>query len=324
MGKEARVRIIGSFSCAMALLVVLAVWRFAAGDAAAQEVVAVPGTQVSMPAPNGFVLSQRFAGFEDTSTGASIVVVEMPADAFGELAQGLTAEALAQRGITQSGREDMTHGGLPTVMISGTQVAGNLSFEKRLFILGGNITALLTATVPQGHATAPRLAEIEAALQAARLSGVVTDGREQLPFSFDEVAGFRFERTLAGSAALLVEEEPSQTSGRPAIFIIANSLNQDCPQFTGQEESFGRQLLGQLRDFTVAEVLSSRDVSVNGVPGIEHIAEGSSNDGEAITVVQTVLFEECNYLRSIGLAPRAEGQAYVPRFRALAEAVQSK
>lgn len=65
-------------------MLVAAVIAFAGVVAAAQaqEPVAVPGTQVAMPAPEGFTVSERFAGFENASTGASILIVEMPARPF--------------------------------------------------------------------------------------------------------------------------------------------------------------------------------------------------------------------------------------------------
>ena len=300
------------------------VFQVSAQQAQSQESVVVPGTQVIMPAPKGFNLSQRFAGFEDVETGASILVVEMPADAFGGLRDGLTPEALAQRGVTQSERREESVGGLPAVLISGTQVAGNLTFEKRLLFMGGSVTALITATVPQGHATPERLAEVEGALLAARLSERAVDGRGRLPFAFEEAAGFRFERTTGGSAALLVEDGDEDSGQQPAIFIIVNSTSPSCAQFTGKEQAFGRGMLGQIQDFIVDEVVSGRPVVYGGFSGVEHVAHGASSSGQAITVVQTFLFDDCHYVRSIGIVPQAKGPSYVERFRALAETVRPK
>ena len=309
---------------AATLVISLLFLQVSALQARAQESVAVPGTQVTMPAPEGFSLSQRFAGFEDTATGASIVVMELPADAFGELRTGLTADALAGRGITQSERREESVGGLPAVLISGTQVAGNLTFQKRLLVVGGSVTALLTATVPQGYATPERLAQVEQSLLSARFSERSVGGRGELPFAFQEVAGFRFERTTGGSAALLVEDGDTDSNDQPAIFIIVNSLSPSCAQFAGQEEAFGRRMLGEIQDFTVDEVVSDRNVVYGGFRGIEHVARGASSSGQAIMVVQTFLFDGCHYVRSIGMVPQVEGQSYVERFRELAQTVRPK
>ncbi len=307
-------------------MLVAAVIAFAGVVAAAQaqEPVAVPGTQVAMPAPEGFTVSERFAGFENASTGASILIVEMPAEAFPQLLEGLTAEGLAQRGLTEESRSEETIGGLPALLIGGTQAAGGLTLEKRMLILGGEVTALLTATIPPDVATPEHLAEVEASLRAVRLTGEPGDAREALPFAFDEVAGFRFDRALGGSGALLVEEQPAETASRPAVFIIANSLGASCSQFVGREEAFGRAILGQISDFTIDEIASNRDVVIGGLSGVEHVANGTSENGAPTTVIQTVLFDGCNYLRSVGMAPQGEGQPYLPRFRRLAETIRTK
>ena len=288
------------------------------------EPLAVPGTQVVMPPPEGFTLSQRFAGLENLDTGSSILIVEMPAEAFPQLVEGLTPEGLAQQGVTETARSEETIGGLPALLISGTQAAGGLTLEKRMLLLGGDVTALLTATVLPGAATPQRMAEIEASLRSARLSGVAGDAREALPFAFDEVAGFRFDRALGGSGVLLVEDMPPETERRPAVFIIANSLRSTCSQFAGREEAFGREILDQIIDFTIDEVTSNREVVIGGLRGVEHVARGTSASGAATTVVQTLLFDGCDYLRGIGVAPQSEGQPYLPRFRSLAETMRTK
>ncbi len=290
--------------------------------AQAAEPVAVPGTQIAMPAPEGFTVSERFAGFENASTGASILIVEMPAEAFPQLLEGLTPEGLAERGLIEDSRSEETIGGLPALVIGGTQEAAGVTLEKRLVILGGDVTALLTATIPPDAATPEHLAEVEASLRAARLTGEQGDPREALPFAFDEVAGFRFDRALGGSGALLVEELPAETASRPAVFIIANSLGASCSQFVGREEAFGREILDQISDFTIEDVTSNRDVVIDGLRGVEHVANGISESGAPTTVVQTVLFDGCNYLRSVGMAPHGEGEPYLPRFRRLAETIR--
>ena len=129
---------------------------------------------------------------------------------------------------------------------------------------------------------------------------------------------------LGGSGALLVEEMPPETEGRPAVFIIANSLGASCSQFAGREEAFGRAILGQISDLTIDEITSDREVVIGGLRGVEHVANGTSESGAPTTVVQTLLFDGCNYLRSIGMAPQREGQPYLPRFRSLAETVRTK
>ncbi len=310
---------------AVALFAALTVGRVGALSAQ-EEAWAVPGTQVVMPPPAGFSLSERFSGFEDTYTSSSVLIVEMPAEAFRDIEQGLTAEALAERGIALRERRVETIGDLPALWITGTQAAEKLSFEKRLLLLGGSVTVLLTATVPTIYADPPRLKSIEEAMRAARLSENRGEGRAVLPFAFDEVAGFRYRRTLAGHAAILVEEEPLLVANRPAVFIVSLPLSASCPDYEGQEEAFGRRTLGQLKDFVLGEVVSSRRLELGESRAVEHVAVGTSTKGEAVTVVQTLVFRGCRYLRSVGMAPHVDGEvesdAYLQRFQALASTMR--
>ena len=49
-----------------------------------------PGSRVGLTPPDGMVVSKRFSGFENPAKASSITVVEMPAEAYAELAAGFT------------------------------------------------------------------------------------------------------------------------------------------------------------------------------------------------------------------------------------------
>ena len=289
-----------------------------------QASIVVPGTQVEMPTPAGFVLSERFSGFEDTYSGASILVVELPAEAFAELRRDMTTEALAERGIVVRERREEIVDGLPAIWIDGTQPSEKLIHEKRLLVVGGEVTVLLTATIPSSYASEVRLLKIEAAMRALRFRDTRGESLTRLPFVFSQLAGFRFTRTLAGRAAVLVEEKPFVTSSRPAVFMVSVPLLASCAEYDGLEDQFGREVLGNLTNVSLGDVLSSRRLELGGRPAIEHIADGISAVGEPVMLVQTLVFDGCGYLRSVGMAPNREQDAYLARFRALTRGVRLK
>ena len=61
---------------------VLAAWL----QAAAAEPVVVPGTTVALEPPPGFVSATSFAGFEHAASGSSIMVTELPREAYDRIA----------------------------------------------------------------------------------------------------------------------------------------------------------------------------------------------------------------------------------------------
>ena len=86
---------------ALSALAALALGAFA--PAALAEPVRVPGTGVSMEPPEGFRPSEGFAGFEDPATSSSVLVVEMPPEAYAEIAPIFDSEELATESLSQQG-----------------------------------------------------------------------------------------------------------------------------------------------------------------------------------------------------------------------------
>ncbi len=59
------------------------------GNSPALTSVAVPGTSVRLPPPEGFMPADRFPGFMKESTGSSIMVSEIPGP-YGEVTAGFS------------------------------------------------------------------------------------------------------------------------------------------------------------------------------------------------------------------------------------------
>ena len=70
-------RIVRLLACALASLGVV--------SGAGAQLVKIPGTLVTLAAPQGFKVAQTFRGLENARAGSSITVEEFPASAFPEL-----------------------------------------------------------------------------------------------------------------------------------------------------------------------------------------------------------------------------------------------
>jgi len=70
----------------------------------APSLVAFPEVGVAMPQPPGFEKAEDFYGFQQPSTGASVMVLAIPGP-FAEVTQGFTKTALAERGMTLHAKE---------------------------------------------------------------------------------------------------------------------------------------------------------------------------------------------------------------------------
>src|SRR5215472_11207169 len=75
----------------------LAVLALAAAPARAADPVYPLASHVGLVAPGAMKPSERFRGFEDPVTGASILILEVPAQAYPEVEKQMTAEALKKQ-----------------------------------------------------------------------------------------------------------------------------------------------------------------------------------------------------------------------------------
>lgn len=102
----------------VASLALLAIAVGAAGPTGAGlEVIAIPGTRVTIEPPPDFVLASQFPGVQNAEIASAIMVSELPApmEAF---TAGFTAEELLSRGMTLRSSEQATVAGRPVRLIS--------------------------------------------------------------------------------------------------------------------------------------------------------------------------------------------------------------
>lgn len=278
---------------------------------------------VGLDAPPGMVLSTEFAGFEDRENGSSIVVVELPAEAYPQLVTGFTDAGLARRGITVTQRSDWRMDGAEAFLVRGTQEVQGVEFAKWMLVAGHPATtALVTVQVPGSVDTYPD-AVIEEALRTVqfRAAGDMDAQIAALPFVVGDLAGFRTVRTLAGNGLLLTEgsNDVVRTAEQPIIVIAAGF---DTPPAVAARDAFARHAAATLvgvRDLRIATAAGFRhdDADWHRIEG----AASEDDSGVPVVVTQVIRFIPDGWIRiaAIVAADRQDGLA--PRLRRLAESV---
>ncbi|WP_284190156.1 hypothetical protein, partial [Vibrio penaeicida] len=94
---------------------------------AAQERVQIPGTSASMEQPNGFKLSDSFAGFINAKNNSSVVVMELPLEAFDQLSVLFSDLDMAKQGFGKQG--------LSVLELSSVELDGYKALMNPLMIL---------------------------------------------------------------------------------------------------------------------------------------------------------------------------------------------
>ncbi|WP_232629918.1 hypothetical protein [Methylobacterium sp. Leaf118] len=282
-------------------------------SAQAAEPVFPPAGALGLVPPPGMSPAKAFAGFEHRS-GASIILVEMPPEAWGQIDGRFTSEALAGTGFkVKGGRESLPVSGGEGFVLRGTQAANGLTYAKWVAVVRGVPgTGLVTVQVPEPAAKQVPAAAIEAALRtiAFRAKASLADQVAALPYAVGDLAGFRPAIVFAGHGLILTDgpKDVDPEREQPAV-IITPSLGQ-APVPAGAEAAFARRVFTSQKD--------ARDVAVTGEEratrgeAVVVRLRGSFTDaktGRPMESTQTMVFEDGRTLRIIGFADASKADA---------------
>jgi hypothetical protein len=292
----------------------------------AQEPVFPGGSGIGLVPPAGLVPSTSFSGFEDPAKGTSIVVTEMPVDAYATIAAAFNREGLLATGIeTLSGPDEWpVKGAVVSKLIRGSQVAAGVKYRKWIVLVGAETTtAMVTVQIPEGVAGGLSDADVEKALRtlAVRAPASLPDQIASLPFKVADTADFRPVRVIAG-ATLLLTEGPNDTAANSMqpMIVVASNLN-TAPEAATRLE-FSKKAFMSLTG--IKDVRSDNETS-NQADGAEWIEiDGAATDavnGDALYVAQIARFETSRYVRSILIVKDTQKDKYADRFRKLAKSM---
>jgi hypothetical protein len=292
--------------------------------AAAAEPVFPPGSRIGMEPLPETELSKRFTGFEDPATGLAFTFVEMPREAYQELASGLTADRLKDQGVALKHREELKLGERNAVLVSGEQSVGQVAIRKWLLVLEDPTMTAFVIAQALGAPGKRSESEIKTALAtvAIRPSLALEDQVAALPFRVTERAGFRPVRVMAGNSLLLTDGPKDTVAGaEQPIVILAQSTSPAPP--APQRDGFARSALyanGLFKDLVLERAQGFRQ---RGSDWHEIVARGTDvQSGEPVVLTQTIRFGPGHYVRMLGVTKAETREAALPRFRAVFDGVE--
>jgi len=291
----------------------------------AQERVFPGGSSVGLVPPPGLVLSSSFSGFEDAAKGTSIVVTELPVDAYAALAAKFNSEGLRETGIEAGPPENWpVEGAVVSKLIRGSQIAAGIKYRKWVVLVGAKATtAMVTVQIPDGVAGGLTDADVDTALRTItiRTPPSLDEQIAALPFKLSDTAGFRPVRVIAGATYLLTDgpNDVATNSAQPMV-IIASNLN-TAPEASTRMD-FAKQAFASLTG--IKDVQSDNETSSkeNGAEWVE--IDGSAKDstgGDPLYVAQIARFETSRYVRAILIVRDSEKGKFSDRFRKLAKSM---
>ncbi len=285
--------------------------------AAAQSgLTSVPGTAVRLVPPASFAPASRFPGFQNATTGATIMVTEIPGP-FADVTSGMTRENLATRGMTLTSRAEVTVAGHTGLLLGLNQSAGGVPYRKWMVVFGTpSASVLVTATFREASADAesePLRRAVLSAQWTPTAPGVVS--LEGLPFRLGPTPSFAIATRVGNNVILTLGGRAlPRPPGEPFVVVGAALSRVE----VSDRASFARRRVQQTASAVDITPRPGAELTVAGHPGYELTATARDEDTNAPMVIyQTVVFHGGGYTLVQGLLPAAAAEGLLTELRAL-------
>lgn len=312
-----------AFPSALLSAVLLAITLvLAPGVAHATEVMFPRGSAIGLVPPPGMVESSQFSGFEDAATKASILIVDMPADAYDQLEAGFNEQALATRGEPRNARD------LPHQRRKGAAADRPADRWPRQRSQVGSAggerigTGIVTVQVPEAEANALPDAAVRAAFSSITFRSVA-DQAASLPFAVTNMAGFRPVRALGGTTLLLTDGPKDVVDGpEQPVFVV--SIAGGAPR-DDERRQFALRALSSIPGVKDLKLDRAEPQRISGQAGFEVMATGAdARTGAPVKVVQWIRFGPTAYIRMVGVTKLDAFPDVYDRLRALRDGVEGR
>jgi hypothetical protein len=289
------------------------------GSVCAAE-LSIPGTSVSLDAPEGFTVSESFSGLENLEEGSSIVIAEFPPVAYAEMSQLFTDPVAARAGFAQQSisidrMDTLTIAGKPVPFIAGRQQAGDVEVGKYIALFQGDNTVLVTFNVFDPVSLTAE--EVDRVLASVKLAppASMEEKVARLPFSFEVTAPFRLNDILLGSGALISTFEGTDPTGLKPVIIIAKAVN-PLPAPLGLEQ-IAQSVLQRTGGFRTAVITTREDIEFGGGKG--GYVEAIAGDRKIVQFIH--IPADRVFLQLVAYGATEELDAVLPVVRMIAQSV---
>jgi hypothetical protein len=278
----------------------------------------VSGTKCSLIPPSGFIAATTFSGFQNTETGASIMINELPAP-YQTLVDGFTVEGLKSRGMTLVKKQTIDFSGSKATLINVTQPANGATYIKQILIFGDSKgTVLVNGIYPENSKV------IEAKIKEALLSTVYNASQNDDPlvaatFIID-TKGTDFKLVKYMSGSLLYSTDGKIPTEKPTL-IVGNSINKTPAQ---NQKKYAEERLKKLPRGELNVIKEIKEITIDNLKGFEIIAKGKTKDNIDELVYQVMLFDENDYYYIFVGQAKEDFEKYLESYKKIVKTFKRK
>ncbi|MBL8703070.1 MAG: hypothetical protein JNK67_32095 [Alphaproteobacteria bacterium] len=280
------------------------------------------GSRIGIAPLAGMTESDDFTGFADKQTGASVVFAEMPPEAWPQMRDGLTAQALRQRGIQEMARSTFRTAAGDALLIEGVQGSGATSIGKYMMVFPGpGFTGMVTVNLTPAAADRYAHADVRAMLATTMAVATPTiSARDALTFTFVETPRLKLLQTLGRQAAVLRQTPPPGPPAQAAAAVVSTARLDAVP---ADRVAFATRVLGQVEQLVDVTVTESQPRTIGPHAAIEQRATGKDRrSGNPVSIYHLLIAEDTRVLRVVAFVEIATAESWLPEFRALADSVR--
>ncbi|MCC6701792.1 MAG: hypothetical protein IT221_09725 [Fluviicola sp.] len=258
---------------------------------------AIKGTKVSLIPPNGFVTGVNFLGLQQTESGSSIMIMDIPAP-YSEVSLGMTKENLLSKGVEVSKIDQLQLNGLPAMFVSGTQNANGNIYTKYILLFGtAKETILINGVFHENLKEVGK--EVKKSMMSAYFEADKTiNPFDVLDFSIDVTnTKLKFGKNISNSLVYSVDGQIPTKSADKTNLIITKSFS----EVTIEDKKLYCINRLKLSPLEIVKIESTNEISMDGISGYELVALGKNKKTNAEeTVYQVILFSDNMYYLFFG------------------------
>lgn len=293
----------------------------------ASDAVFPTASRIGLVPLAGLAASDRFPGFEDKKTGASVLILDMAAQSHSDAAKQLTKESLQKQGIVEEVRENFPAAGGDGTLVAGRQDGERKARKWILLAALPQATAFVIVEVPDSAKDEYTDAAIRSMLASISMRETVPieEQLSLLPLRFDDLAGMRPVRVVGTTGAILTSgpKDALEPSEQPLLIV---SIGRGGPESALGHETFARNMLAGIGNLKDVRITGSETLRLGGSLRTHQLfAEGKdAKSGIPIKVVQWIRFGSGAFLRVVGAARTEDWSEAFPRFRAVRDGVHPR
>lgn len=283
-----------------------------------QTLTSVTGTKCSLIPPKGFEVATNFSGFQQASTGASIMITEIPGP-YHTIVNGFTADALASRGMKLLNKQSILLNSDSATYIELSQSANGSVYLKQMLIFGDAAnTVLVNGIYPEAFKN------METSIKASLLSTIYDtnkkeDPLEDAPFSID-TKNTEFKAVKYAAGSLLFSVEGKIPTNKPT-FIVGNSIAKVA---TNDRKKYTEERLKKLPRGEFIDIKHMIEVRIQNMDGYEILAEGLNKEGFPVLIYMLMVYNNAgDYYIMLGESAE-DFEKYTRLFKDMAKSLKIK